>query len=449
MSTIFQRAECVYAYLTSDESVAPEQRNGIAPVKFGQLAYWKRMWIVPEIIISRDVRFVFGSIFRSYDELSRTISSANYENIAPLLQLWAHREQRFGSTGRLEYLLWLYHDRECSDIRDRIFSLLCIAQDECLVDNAASYNCSLYDLWCRTIHRLYKGEPLSNPFNKSMDRRVRIVGQAALVQKTLDGDLPPAYPGKAGQSEKGRDITDAGDTPGADVVRRYEVIATGMVAGTVKFVGPTHIACLSSRKEEQLWSSGWRKCASGYDEKQKETLQRTEHEYTSGLLSSPSARFERIKAFQKTWSFAIGHSNPNEPADGLRPERLRGPEAMSAKQGDLSVEQRPGPDAGARKCFLESSAHVGEFGLVPFNTKPGDMIIAFWNCDKPIVVRPMDGWFGLVGPADIPSKWSRNRTHTLDAVSSYMEGDPSESSALQRNPIEVYFDMETLRILSA
>ena len=43
----------------------------------------------------------------------------------------------------------------------------------------------------------------------------------------------------------------------------------------------------------------------------------------------------------------------------------------------------------------------GTFGLVPLSAQPGDEVWALLHCPKPILIRPVDGHYRVLGPCHI------------------------------------------------
>ncbi|KAL6707731.1 hypothetical protein ACN47E_003852 [Coniothyrium glycines] len=104
-----------------------EKRDTLS--KFFQNSYWRRLWIVQEVMLARYIRIMCGETVLSWDELHRFCllngsqsSKSSYCNIPPQLQ-WLAERARSGQTYNFLDLLHTFSSNECHDPRDKVFGL--------------------------------------------------------------------------------------------------------------------------------------------------------------------------------------------------------------------------------------------------------------------------------------------------------------------------------------
>jgi hypothetical protein len=114
----------------SDED---QQRASRALSVFNQRDYWRRAWIIQEIILAKELTIYCGSKtldgFRLFlmASLDTALGRSRERSIS---NLFYHREKvRRGVSETLQNLLIQYSQTDCKDPRDRVFSLLTLASD--------------------------------------------------------------------------------------------------------------------------------------------------------------------------------------------------------------------------------------------------------------------------------------------------------------------------------
>lgn len=97
--------------------------------------YWRRAWVTQEILLARRVTFMAGSAMaeaKALKRLHRSVHSFRFTESSPglgqLLHVLAERDgpvQKFGLLGLLE----LMQSKDCTIVRDRLYSLLALCRE--------------------------------------------------------------------------------------------------------------------------------------------------------------------------------------------------------------------------------------------------------------------------------------------------------------------------------
>lgn len=106
----------------------------------GKFSWWKRLWVVQEVLHARQARFVCGTRSISLDDLPRVLdglaycaaSAKTWFALRNLIHVLTLEEIRIGNSlfddrepnQSLERSMKTFQTRECSDPRDRIYSLI-------------------------------------------------------------------------------------------------------------------------------------------------------------------------------------------------------------------------------------------------------------------------------------------------------------------------------------
>jgi hypothetical protein len=160
--------------------------------------YWKRMWIVQEVCLPRLLLIMYGSDIWTHEEFREweylplahpetrlTQPPHGYSNAA--LRLLETRDRRHTNVMRLENLIEVFANNDCSELRDRIYGVVGCANDvkpyagldesanslQAHIDTLNSgmvssyrqnrgvgslridYSCTFYDLWTRVVSFVY------------------------------------------------------------------------------------------------------------------------------------------------------------------------------------------------------------------------------------------------------------------------------------------------------
>lgn len=125
------------------------QAQGKAVLDLCQHHYWRRIWIVQEILLAQDIVIYYGdktvrwsgleavmSYFRGVEGSGRihehspaaAVLGSDAARIVESRNSWPllHFESK---PGALEYLLTTYHDMESTELRDRVYGLLGLVED--------------------------------------------------------------------------------------------------------------------------------------------------------------------------------------------------------------------------------------------------------------------------------------------------------------------------------
>ena len=158
MGDIFSQAACVLPHLMDDRCMASMKllyelfsepmeasHTTIAEVYTGNLAtlgpfmrepYWKRVWIVPEIVLAREICVLCGTRAMSLSPLRTAMvvnSAIDLQVTVPFISVMSRKwnirvldVRHNGRPGFYNLSEWLYYlqDAQCSDERDRIYSLI-------------------------------------------------------------------------------------------------------------------------------------------------------------------------------------------------------------------------------------------------------------------------------------------------------------------------------------
>lgn len=100
-------------------------------------AYWNRLWIVQEVCLAYDVVFVHGSSVWNFDRIRmldplkgipqhNTDERMRYEAMLKLIEA---RLARHTDVTRLENLIERFRKQACSDLKDRVYGLVGLAND--------------------------------------------------------------------------------------------------------------------------------------------------------------------------------------------------------------------------------------------------------------------------------------------------------------------------------
>jgi len=159
MGNIYSKAETVIAWLglASNETVL--YYHGKLETKhphryrkkavYDDLAgneYWTRAWITQELILARDISVAIGSFTFTFGKLLEMIRGIDYylaktEEVGQVLALNT-RSKIVGAP--LAELLLAFRNKNCSNPRDRIFSLLALSEEKYIIK--VDYGCSVLEL---------------------------------------------------------------------------------------------------------------------------------------------------------------------------------------------------------------------------------------------------------------------------------------------------------------
>ncbi|UPX21360.1 uncharacterized protein EKO05_0011546 [Ascochyta rabiei] len=158
---------------TSNHRSLPKLHNAhpmiIAAKTVFENAYWRRLWIVQELLLPRRVRVLCGSTWLAFSKLviatnrfgSRVTSSKSHHSIFSKFNLCARQPNLFNGSVRgysmsLGDCLRCFARQECFDPRDKVYGLLSLVckEDQIPVD----YSKSVYEVYMDVVKVLEKSD---------------------------------------------------------------------------------------------------------------------------------------------------------------------------------------------------------------------------------------------------------------------------------------------------
>jgi hypothetical protein len=141
------------------------QRQAKGVLALCEKNYWRRIWIVQEIMLAKEATIYCGSkdvSWQKFEELVsklQAISDRGREKhtlcvssilASPAIVIAKAKSGWDGNPQRLSTLLQLYHDHEATDIRDKIYALHGLAEDS--LDIVVDYQKSTKDLLVEVLY---------------------------------------------------------------------------------------------------------------------------------------------------------------------------------------------------------------------------------------------------------------------------------------------------------
>ncbi|KAL8388239.1 hypothetical protein RB595_009368 [Gaeumannomyces hyphopodioides] len=368
--------------------------------------YWQRIWIVQEVCLAPRVAYMEGPFVCSERQLlsaSRQTPTRPPELGAGAEKDWVGtlieaRAGRFSQAMRLEALVERFRWSGCSEMRDKLFALVGLANDAWAVaatsggeasengvtkdltecpkperdDKALSidYERPFFDVWCdAVIFVLRQASPMTD-FGKlehemQDERRAKIVRFAGILQQ--------AFAGKVHE-----DMASISET---EIYSKGYIIAKGYIASKILHLGPTYDEYIGSHWNHSQWLQSWPRF---YPEPgDLEQLREMEEQFSNKIINMyTDADVARVKALEDMASccfafsvLAAGTYNPDEVVENATGETS--PKPLLSLQGTCRPPRR---FLGSDRCM----------GMVPGEAQVGDLIVRFWNCDAAVVVRTSD-----------------------------------------------------------
>ncbi|KAI1174965.1 heterokaryon incompatibility protein-domain-containing protein [Nemania sp. FL0916] len=457
----------------------------------GDSAYWTRLWVVQEVCLPHVLVLVYGSKIWTYESFASWTPRPETSNTpTAMMRLFEAREERHTETMRLEILVEKFASSRCSELRDRVFGLLGCANDihsipghkanskaltrkspapvssndsyadgEVLGGSGSfriDYTSSFYRIWADLVKffffqaktmegrffitniEYYRATNMKLILNE--ERAISIVRAASVVQNALSQQVEEEIINNCIAGKKDSTL----------------IRAVGYVAGKVVHLGPEYSSLMGSYRAQQEWISCW----SGHYHaaKDMEMIRRLGEDYTAKLLDCKESDIDRVRNFQNSKVVAWPATMPLTSHDYdyiMRDYMIRDIEIWA----DVPSEERE-----PRMCL--GTGYV--MGLVPPVTKPGDIVVRFWDCDVAVVLRPTTQvslangtreWLcSLLGRADIADVYDRKATPGRDLraeecmLSNEPPGFPKTPTGQFPDPqglISINLDMETLQMITA
>ncbi|KAI1393502.1 heterokaryon incompatibility protein-domain-containing protein [Hypoxylon trugodes] len=432
-----------------DYSAEPDE-NTFARVT--RSTYWTRLWIVQEVCLPQRLNFAYGSKLWSCEDLRHwrhpNISGTGLENMAHLLKAKSSevRDKIYGLVG-------LANDIKPHSSTDGIdpmgqYTESLDLQNEDLPDAPKGkrmfkidYSRSLYELWVDVLKYIYfKPQGGSTRQTLSVTRSSSFSGGDILVGK--EKQLYVARASGMVQKALGQKVLSS-----EPVIR-----AIGYLSGEVLELDPECTSLIVSHHSEQEWLD----CIESHyaDSANIEALRITNEQYMVKILEYTDQDMARIRDIDNpkvtAWSLT-----------GRRPQ-ISSP-AYIAEYAKIWKDAR-GQDrnhsTGSTICLCTGN----QIAIIPPTTKPGDVIVRFWDCNAAIVMRPFanvnddqNTSFMLVGRADVAEVVEG---HTDNEIESKQHARPVEGLLGHLSPryakgsqvpgaVYVDLDFATLQLITA
>ncbi|KAI4150839.1 MAG: hypothetical protein LQ340_003869 [Diploschistes diacapsis] len=394
----------------------------------------------------------------------------------------------------LENLLERFRDSGCTELRDKVYGLLGLANDVTPFSKTESslhpikgqvvlqgtqseassrrnvgpfqvdYSRSFYDIWTDVVKYLFfqaKGTEarLSTQTKPQLPKRVlekraslprakrrlSIVRASGIVQEAfgsaIEKELVKTEFPKARSTPTPPTDRLAGDY--ADEHKRPQdntiIRAIGFVTGEIVHLGPHYSALAAELRAQQDWIASWD------DHYGKATdigmLRKINEDYTARILDYEEDYLGMVREIRscKTAVWPVTEDTTSEAVDLEREQDTR---------GDNAAEQPQGP----RICLGTNQV----IALLPSAARVGDVIVQFWHCDAAMVMRsvPRPASSSSIGAPDGPTPAFKlvGRANVADnsVGKDSPEHDPDNdegSGALKA--VHVDLDLPTLQTITA
>ena len=428
MSFIYGRAQAVVVWLGIPmPSYYDESRANFREEFVDTLCnhpYWRRVWIIQEISLPRNLKIGFSNATFNWDELRipfRRIKDTKQRRLYDAIErVLDQREKRHDDKNRLELLLERFSDAQCGEVRDKVFGFVGLAHDCYDGSLKVDYSASLYDVFADVVKFQNAAKPLEGPFyhewekNLDTDRPARLVRFAQLVQRTFDG---------------GVDITAMNRPTQEDSWHLFH--AKGYIAGTILHIGSSYDQYISSFAAEKQWKLSWDKHYT--DVADLATLREMDDAYTMKLLEMGETDLAKVRQIHSGSSF------------GFQLKHTLAKNEEETKNQDETEPASETHSSGEPRRFLGS---LLAFGLVPPAAREGDLICRFWGCNIAVIVR-QEGHkdrYNIVGRADVAETVMNGAKTT---VIEYAIAQNKDYGPNRYDHMDFYLNIETLQKMTS
>jgi hypothetical protein len=439
-------------------------------------SYWQRIWVVQEVCVARRLFFMYGPTLLVDEEAMRPAHDVNTVKMTSgLRNMLNARQARFGPDMCLESLIENFAGQMCTEPRDKIYSLISLANDVNAVESHSNtegkgvndgdraviqvggsedvdfiidYHRSFYDIWCDAVQYLFQRPHYFVPEHYSSDeqhglmrmrgqRLINLVRFAGLVQNTLQNEVEREL------AQLAASATFSEMDPllqGPEIFGRRLVPARGYLAGEIVHLGPVYADFVSLSHHQTAWRKAWRKHYRNEDDLLR--LRQTEERYAAKILDfdeTDVARVARIKG-QPFLAFKVRDAAPFGDLTSL--------EDVNTDYVLMSLATKGISDAAPddKVCRFLGTNHC--MGLAPPGAALGDWVIRFWDCNAAVLVRPngasaQEHMCTLVGRADVAD----NRVKRGDDWKSKTALSYKDSDTDQR--VDMIMDWHTLQRITA
>lgn len=408
----------------------------------GKSSYWTRLWILQEACLASQLVFLCGSRFWTFEQLSDWQSEESedlrHEHSAAMIRMLDARRARHTDAMKLENLAEQFRGLACSELKDRIYGLVGLANDirpfftndrfkDPVEEHIASldmeavpipimqrgmgrlrvdYSTSFYDIWRDVLKNIYfRVGPLVHEFKDNawtadfryQERRISVVRSAGVMQEILSrevgkefyGSLPPKASTDSFVDQNKHNTNTTKVAPEKPCVR-----ALGYIAAKILKVGPSYTELISSANATYDWVDCWE---DSYEMHQLAELREVNETYLRRITRYTDEDLAYIRPIKSYGTMA-------------RPVRVgtNGGVDLDVYTAAFEVLWSDEPsiqDTNPHICL--SSGHL--IALVPAMTRVGDIIVRFWDCSTAAVMRPVDN-FGLEGWTSDLAGWTSDLT---------------------------------------
>ncbi|KAF4335785.1 het domain protein [Fusarium beomiforme] len=199
--------------------------------------YWKRIWIIQEIGLAREIKVCFGNAAVEWNYFMQLIAMHNLGPDGPL-RLKRQREERYTGSNTLLQLLRDHRDAKCKDRKDKVYGLVGMAFDArgFVID----YNKSLYEIWIDTMEFMNRHDLFAGNDVVSVGHLVKFL----LMDEKCDPLQQILRPYEPGTGE---------DTIIMDQNHFKAFNLQAAILGCVIHVGPRHDEIVQSLHTEDEW----------------------------------------------------------------------------------------------------------------------------------------------------------------------------------------------------
>jgi Heterokaryon incompatibility protein (HET) len=465
----------LYPYKRPMESPDEVREYAEKWVDFAKLCkrpYWRRLWIIQEVILASSITvhcgpdsiswLDFSSILKQLDEIQ--YGSFNYDTINQIRQSLPARMrkqkeefQRAGHGVPLVSLLQIYQEARCSDTRDMVFGLRSLAEDCCRAMNPVDYEKSLLDITEDVLSHHWASH------HSSLHAQINVMSVSEHVRRILR----PRTENKTDALCPGQSKSYLG-TP-QDLMDEKLIEARGQLRGSIIYVSHHLNDRLSGRLvghriedlmeesmptlTEPLKDRLWDLFLSGQGTASRTIAINDLHVVNSVLSYAVDRKFESQEypietEIQTTEKFVPRKTRQEEAAYNRREQR--GKELFLQILQDSYDEVANSQSDIKCKLFMEEN---GIIGFVPSAVEKGDLICQFHNSNVLGVLRREHGQYRIIG---------RATSYVAKAVRIYrkryrlIEADPNPSVVMEvvpnsefwGKPIDLFLAPATLQLLT-
>ena len=382
--------------------------------------YWSRLWIIQELILANNVLFYLGDYSFGWERISSTMNPhwRGLRGRADLIMKLC--DGRHTNEQRLENLMEVFQEAQCTERRDKIFGFLGLVYDGADDMIKVDYEIGYFHLYTLVLEFHQTTILFDNQFVKELDRSVKLMKFSQLVQKVLGGAVEE----------------DARTKIESKASKKFYT-ARGSLAGEILYLGPTYTQAISSVKADRMWKQTLEETYQGKPELHQ--LRKDNETYSQVILDWDQKHLERIRKIHTRASYGYRWNSDDE--------------FLTINNNDLYV-----PDISEPRRFLGTRALIG---VVPPEAMIGDLVYTFFGCDIAVVLRKIvdkaSDRFMIVGRADI-SREVRVDSATEREIEAAIQCDLSNWAKDERdkalsdlsfqNMINLRLDVETLQKLT-